>query len=144
MSRCLHYIATLCAGQLEPFVNENTFTIHICEGQHSTEIDVNGWPDSELVEVQLIGHGQVSIENQVIFFQNIKLILRNLQFKRGLYLTRTCTSHAHHVTAYGCTFSHTNGNGATLRRGAALKAFDCTFENCSGNGLCLSGGHSVK
>ena len=50
----------------------------------------------------------------------------------------------YHVTAYGCTFSNTNGNGATLRSGAALKAFDCTFENCSENGLCLIGGRSVE
>ena len=142
LSRCLHYIAILCAGQLEPFVNENTFTIHICEGQHSTEIDVNGWPHSEILQVQLIGHGKVFIENQVVSFQNIKLILRNLQFKGGLYLSRT--SHALHATAYDCTFSNTNGNGATLRDGAALKAFDCTFENCSGNGLKLAGGHSVE
>ena len=142
LSRCLHYIATLCAGQLEPFVNENTFTINICEGLHSLDRYDDGWPDSDILQMQLIGHGQVSIETPVFFFQHIKLILRNLQFKRGFYLSRMNIDY--HVTAYGCTFSNTNGNGATLRSGAALKAFDCTFENCSENGLCLIGGRSVE
>jgi len=134
LQRCFHYIETLHDSEYEP--DESTFKIYVCAGHHTMDIH----DCRAVIEVQLIAQGQVSIENQVYIISDIHLTLRNIEFKKGVTVANKDTIfHAH-----GCTFSNSDGHGAEIRFGAALRASNCTFSNCSGNGLVLKGSRPVS
>ena len=134
LQRCVHYIQTLHDSEYEPA--ESTFKINVCAGRHT--MDIEDW--RAVIEVQLIAQGAVSIENQVLIFNDIKLTLRNIEFKNGFSVVNKDTV----VHAHGCTFSNSDGHGADVRFGGALRAFHCTFSNCSRNGLVLKGSRPVS
>ena len=131
LRHCLNYVRTLCQCATVP---ESTFKINVPAGTHEVSWI---WPNSSErtvnVNVELIGSGgHVYIVDQVEVDSTVKVIFRNICFKKGLRVRGSA-----HVR--GCTFSNDTGNGAECWDGGVMRAFHSVFSSCENNGLFVKG-----